>query len=265
MNSRPSCSLITPTYNWPEALELLLLSVKNQTVLPDEVIVADDGSTEKTRLLIDKMRLDFPVPLIHIWHEDLKNRKPRIMNKAIAAAKGDYIVEIDGDIIMQSHFIEDHLTYAKKGLYLFGSRAKIRQSYLPDLFLKKIIKFDFISSGVSKKSRTIRFPLLMSLSKPVSERSRKLRGCNMSFWKADFIKINGFNEDLVGWGIDDSEMIQRLHNIGIQGLRLKNVGIAFHIYHPEQSKGHIAVNNEIEKRTTALKLVTIQNGVSQFL
>ncbi len=265
MNIRPSCSLITPTYNWPEALELLLLSVKNQTVLPDEVIIADDGSTEKTRELIDKMRPGFPVPLIHIWHEDLKNRKPRIMNKAIAAAKSDYIVEIDGDIIMHPKFIEDHLTFAKKGIYLFGSRANIKKSLLPDLFLKKTTKINFLSNGVTKRTRTVRVPLLMLFSKPVSERSRKLRGCNMSFWKADFIKINGFNEDLVGWGIDDSEMIQRLHNIGIQGLRLKNVGIAFHIYHPEQSKGHIAVNNEIEKRTTELKLVTIQNGVSQFL
>lgn len=262
---RPSCSLITPTYNWPEALELLLISVKNQTVLPDEVIVADDGSTEQTRELIDSMRATFPVPLIHIWHEDVKNRKPRIMNKAIAAAKGDYIVEIDGDIIMHPNFIEDHLKYAKKGTYLFGSRVSIQKSLLPDLFQKKITKFSFFSNGITKRMRTLRIPLMMRFMKPVVERSRKLRGCNMSFWKEDFIKVNGFNEDLVGWGIDDSEMIQRLHNIGIQGLRLKHVGIAYHIYHPEQSKSNLQINNEIERRTTEDKIKFIEKGVNQFL
>lgn len=263
--SQPSCSLVTPTYNWPEALELLLLSVKSQTVLPDEVIVADDGSREETKILIDSMRQDFPVPLIHIWHEDVQNRKPRIMNKAIAAAKGDYIVEIDGDIIMHPKFIEDHLSFAKKGSYLYGSRASIQKSLLPQIFVDKITKFNFFSKGITKRMRTVHFPALMTFIKPVAERSKKLRGCNMSFWKADFIKVNGFNEGLVGWGIDDSEMIQRLHNIGIQGLRLKNVGIVYHIYHPEQPKGHIAANLEIERRTTIDKITYIEKGIDQFL
>ncbi|MCK6608837.1 MAG: glycosyltransferase, partial [Flavobacterium sp.] len=51
MKELPKCSLVTPTYNWPEALELLLLSITKQTVLPNEVIIADDGSKEETRLL----------------------------------------------------------------------------------------------------------------------------------------------------------------------------------------------------------------------
>jgi glycosyltransferase involved in cell wall biosynthesis len=78
MNS-PSCTLVTPTYNWPKALDLLLLSILEQTVLPNEVIIADDGSTEDTKELIFEFQKKFPVPLIHIWHEDLKNRKPAIM------------------------------------------------------------------------------------------------------------------------------------------------------------------------------------------
>ena len=109
MKPFPKCSLVTPTYNWPEALELLLKSVLNQSVLPDEVIIADDGSKPDTKLLIDQYKKDFPIPLIHIWHEDKGNRKPRIMNKAIAKANYEYIIEIDGDIIMNRYFIQDHL------------------------------------------------------------------------------------------------------------------------------------------------------------
>jgi len=265
MRILPTCSLVTPTYNWPEALELLLLSILNQTVLPNEVIIADDGSNTNTKDLIEGFQKKFPIPLVHIWHEDKKNRKPKIMNKAIAASKFDYIIEIDGDIIMNKNFIVDHLNFAKKGQYLFGSRVNIQEKILPELFSKQILKFNFFSKGIKKRSRTIRIPLLMNFAKSVTKRSKKLRGCNMSFWKEDFIKINGFNEDLVGWGIDDSEMIQRLHNIGIEGKRLKFAGIAYHIYHKEQSKSHIEINNEIEKQTTEKKLTFIAKGINQYL
>lgn len=260
-----SCTLVTPTYNWPEALELLLLSILNQSVLPNEVIIADDGSRKETKQLIEHFQKTFPIPLIHIWHEDIKNRKPRIMNKAIAKANYDYIIEIDGDIIMNKYFIEDHLNFAEKGCYSFGSRVNIQEKLLTPLFSKKIIDFHLFSEGIKKRSRTIRFPFLMRFAKKIEKRSSKLRGCNMSFWKTDFIKINGFNEDLVGWGIDDSEMIQRMHNIGIKGKRLKFTGIAYHIFHKEQSKSHIEINNEIEKQTTEKKLTFIEKGINQYL
>lgn len=259
------CSLITPTYNWNEALELLLLSVLNQTVLPNEVIIADDGSNNDTKILIETFQKNFPIPLIHIWHEDLKNRKPKIMNQAIAKSNYEYIIEIDGDIIMNKHFVEDHLNFAQKGYYLYGSRVNIKESILSTIFSKKIIHFNLFSSGIKKRARTIRLPFMMKFTEIVTERSSKLRGCNMSFWKSDFIKINGFNESLVGWGIDDSEMIERLHNIGIKGKRLKFAGIAYHIYHKEQDKNHIEINNEIERLTKEKKLTFIENGINQYL
>ena len=87
----------------------------------------------------------------------------------------------------------------------------------------------------------------------------------MSFWRNDFIKINGFNESLAGWGIDDSEMTQRLINIGIQGKRLKYKGLAYHIYHEEQSKSQVYLNKIIEKETTEKKLTYIGKGVNQYL
>lgn len=261
----PSCTLVTPTYNWPDALNLLLLSILQQTVLPNEVIIADDGSKEDTKNLIQEFQKTFPVPLVHVWHEDIKNRKPAIMNKAIAASKYEYIIEIDGDIIMNKHFVEDHLTFAQKGHYLFGSRVNIKKHFLDKLFSKKKTQFHLFSKGIKKRARTIRIPFLMNFSKSISTRSSKLRGCNMSFWKDDFIKINGFNENLVGWGIDDSEMIQRMHNIGIQGKRLKNAGIAYHIYHKEQSRSQLEINDEILKKTIEEQLTFIDKGINQYL
>ncbi len=259
------CTLVAPTYNWPEALNLLLKSVMHQSRLPDEVIIADDGSTQETKAVIDRYKHIFPVPLIHIWHEDEGNQKPKIMNKAIAMANYDYIIEIDGDIIMHKHFVRDHLRFAEKGYYLYGSRVNIQKPHLADLFKNEQIKFNFFSKGIKKRGRTIHFPLFSSFIKPVEERSRKLRGCNMSFWREDFIRINGFNEELVGWGIDDSEMVQRLHNIGVKGKRLKHAGLAYHIYHKEQSKSHLDINLAIEKQAEEEKIKYAEKGVDQYL
>lgn len=265
MSLYPKCSLVAPTYNWPEALELLLLSVKNQTTLPNEVIIADDGSNENTKQLIERFKKDFPVPLIHIWHKDDKNRKPAIMNKAIASANFNYIIEIDGDIIMHKHFVEDHLSLAQDGQFLYGSRVNIKANYLNTLFNKKQITFNVFSKGIKKRGRTLHIPILAKLQEQEVTRSSKLRGCNMSFWKEDFITVNGFNEDLVGWGIDDSEMIQRLLNIGIKGRRLKFKGLAYHIYHKEQSKDNFYKNEIIEKQTTENNVTYIEKGIDKYL
>lgn len=265
MQTLPKCSLVSPTYNWPEALELLLLSVKNQSYLPNEVIIADDGSRKDTEDLIKKFQKEFPVPLHHVWHEDNKNRKPAIMNKAIASSKYEYIIEIDGDIIIHKDFIKDHLSMAKKNTFLYGSRVNIQKKHLHYLFDKKQISFSFLSKGIKKRGRTIRIPFLSNLYKEENTRSSKLRGCNMSFWKSDFIAVNGFNESLVGWGIDDSEMIQRLLNVGVKGKRLKFRGIVYHIYHNEQDKSQININEIIEKETTEKKVTFIEIGVNQYL
>lgn len=265
MSTHPKCSLVTPTYNWPEALELLLLSIKNQSHFPDEVIIADDGSRKETETLIKKFQKDFPVPLHHVWHVDHENQKPAIMNKAIARAKYDYIIEIDGDIIMHKDFVKDHLKMAKKNTFLYGSRVNIQEDYLENLFKNKQTSFNFFSKGIKKRGRTLHIPFLSKLYKEENTRSSKLRGCNMSFWRDDFIKVNGFNEELVGWGIDDSEMIQRLLNIGVNGKRLKFRGLVYHIYHQEQDKSNLTINEIIEKETTKKRITFAEKGVKQYL
>lgn len=134
-------SLVISTYNWKDALCLCLLSVTRQTVIPTEVIIADDGSRSDTKLLIEEFKNHFPCPIKHVWHEDNGWRKCIIMNKAFAVCEGDYIIEIDGDIIMHSHFIEDHVTEATPGCFLVGSRGKINEKLLKRLLQRQVIYF----------------------------------------------------------------------------------------------------------------------------
>lgn len=258
-------TLLISTYNWEKALELVLMSANNQTVKPLEIIVADDGSREATKETIDKFKEIITVPLIHIWHEDKGFRRSKVLNKAIAIAKGDYIIQLDGDCIMHKDFVKDHIESAQKSVYLFGSRVNIQQSFLPELFLLKKISFSFFDKGIKKRTRNLRIPFLSRFYKPKPEISSKMRGCNMSYWKGDFISVNGYNEDIEGWGREDSELVLRMIHNGVLGRRLRYRGIIYHIWHKEQNKNNLSKNNDLQEITKNNRITWCNNGIDKYL
>lgn len=258
-------SLLISTYNWPEALELVLMSAKNQSVRPDEIVIANDGSTRETTELIDQFKAQCDIPLVHVWHEDDGFRRSAILNKTIARATGDYIVQTDGDCILHRDFVKDHIENARKGQYLYGSRVNIRESYLPTLFSEKKIRLHPFSKGIKKRSRALRIPFFSRFYGAGNELSKKLRGCNVSFWKADFIAVNGYNEGMTGWGREDSELMVRMMNRGILGRRLRYRGIVFHIWHKTSSMHNVDKNNAIQQQAIREKRTWCEQGIANYL
>ncbi len=256
-----SISLIISTYNWPEALELVLKSVVSLDVFPNEIIIADDGSDDRTKMIIDSFKLKTPIPVMHFWQEDIGFRKTIVMNKAIAAASGNYIVQIDGDIIMHRSFIADHNQEAKIGYYIKGSRSMLSEKLTSKIVKTKNIKISPMSSGVGSKINASYLPIFSGFFKGDQLRSNNLRGCNFSFWKADFLAVNGYNNDLEGWGHEDIELAARLTNIGIKQRQLKLKAVCFHLFHKVNSRHNEDIN--YKKYLSAVKLHSkrCKNGV----
>ncbi|SRX55307.1 glycosyltransferase family 2 protein [Aequorivita sp. CIP111184] len=258
-------SLLISTYNWPEALGLVLKSAERQSVQPFEILIADDGSKEETKKLIENFKMKTLIKVVHVWHEDKGFRRSKILNKAIAVAAGDYIVQIDGDCIMHSDFVKDHQKMAENNQFLFGSRVNIQQGFLKELFERGTINFGFYSKGIKKRTRAMRIPILSSTYKASNELSTKLRGCNLSFWKKDFIAINGYNEDFEGWGREDSEMVIRLLNSGVMGKRLRYRGIIYHIWHLVKDQSRFEINDSLQLQTQKNKVKRCENGITKYL
>jgi glycosyltransferase involved in cell wall biosynthesis len=258
-------SLIISTYNWPEALNVVLASVVNQVSMPDEIIIADDGSKPDTLSLIEDYKSKLSIPLRHVWHEDVGFTKATILNKAIAQSKGDYIIQVDGDCIMHPNFINDHMAFASENCYLYGSRVNIQQIYLEKLFTNQQFQFSPFSAGIKKRTRAIYSPFLSQFYKPKLELSKKFRGCNTSYYKSDFIAVNGYNEDFKGWGREDSELALRFFNFGLKSRRLRYRGIVYHVYHLEKSKSRLELNNDIELKTINEKSSWTVNGIDKYL
>ena len=116
-------SILLATYNWPQALKLCLESLATQTEQDFEVIIADDGSTESTKQMIDAFKATSPYPITHLWQEDLGFRKTQILNRAIDAAQGDYLIFLDGDCLVQPDFVDRHRLLAQPGYLVTGSRV----------------------------------------------------------------------------------------------------------------------------------------------
>jgi glycosyltransferase involved in cell wall biosynthesis len=259
-------SLIVSTYNWPEALNLCLLSIKKQLLLPEEVIIADDGSGGETRLLIEAFQKDFPVPLIHVWQEDEGFQLSRIRNKAIARASKAYIVQIDGDLILERHFIQDHVAFRKKNTFVSGSRVIMNKELSERLIQTRRTNVALTSKGLLNVFNGIRMPFLSArMENYKQEDIYYLRGCNMAFWRTDLVQVNGYNEDFIGWGREDNEIGLRLINSGVKKRIIKFSGIVFHIYHPEKPRTGLNTNDDLMHLTARRNLVHCENGLNKYL
>ncbi|CAL67244.1 glycosyltransferase family 2 protein [Christiangramia forsetii] len=257
-------ALLISTYNWVSALNLVLKSVQNQVRLPDEILIADDGSNKETKELIEFYKKQFSIPVQHVWHEDAGFRKSKILNKTIAASTSDYIIQIDGDCIIHPYFIKDHIEIREKQVFLYGSRVNIHKKGLEMVMRKELSRFSFFSSLIKKRTRNIHLPYLRNKYAAKSGFSKKVRGCNISYWRKDFLAVNGYNEEIEGWGREDSELIIRMLNSGVKGKRLKYGGILYHIYHKEKSRDHVSANSKIQQKTIEDKRTWCENGVDQY-
>jgi glycosyltransferase involved in cell wall biosynthesis len=262
-------TLIISTYNWPEALMCCLKSVAHQVTLPDEVIIADDGSTEETARLIEKVKDMLSVPVLHVWQPDEGFQLSRIRNKAIAKATKEYIIQIDGDIILHPKFIDDHLAIAKAGSFVTGSRRILGPETSKKVLNNQLIDFKLFIRNSKNFFNGLRIPFMRDFMATRYKTWGKYRfyvkGCNMAFWREDLVKVNGYNEAFTGWGREDSELAIRLVNNDIKKRFIKMGGICFHLYHKEASRELEVKNIRMMENAIELKITRAEIGLDQYL
>ena len=118
-------SVIITTYNSEEWLAKVLEGYCNQTEKDFEVVIADDGSTEKTQEVIASFSSKFKHSIIHVWQPDAGFQKCKILNKAILKTNTNYLLFTDGDCIPRKDFVEQNLKYKEKGCFLSRGYFKL--------------------------------------------------------------------------------------------------------------------------------------------
>jgi len=265
VSDQPRISLLIATYNWPRALELVLESVRGQRQLPHEVVIADDGSRDDTRALIERMRATLPVPLVHVWHEDTGFRLAAIRNKAIAAASGDYVVQIDGDIVLHRAFIQAHARFAQRGSWVQGSRSLIERTTTERLLAGERLRLWPFTPGLGLRQNALYAPWLTSLVKGPSDGLKRIRGAHMAFWRDDLLRVNGYDEVIEGWGREDSELATRLLNSGVARRNLKFSAVCYHLWHKQANFDAVERNHDVFMRTVRERRTRCDRGIDQYL
>ncbi|MDR2139066.1 MAG: glycosyltransferase family 2 protein [Tannerella sp.] len=260
-----AASMIVSTYNRPAALSLCLQSIAKQTVLPGEVLVGDDGSGEETLRLIEEMKRNFPVPLVHVWQEDRGFRLAKCRNRTIARSCGEYIIEIDGDLILHRRFVEDHLSFARPGCFLKGGRVNLNSKLTDTLCRSRTLPhIHFLTPGLIRRTNAIRcIPLSRRLAS-CYQKKRIALGCNMSFWKKDCLAVNGYDEFFEGWGGEDYDFADRMINRGTAKRHLKFSAIAYHLWHDDLHMQHREKNFEHLRLNRQQKRTWCDLGVNQY-
>ncbi len=259
-------SLIITTYNWKEALELSLMSALTQLELPHEIIVADDGSRPDTGELVCRIAERSPVPLLHSWQEDRGFRLARSRNRALARASGDYMLLIDGDIVLHPSFVMDHRRIARMGYFVQGGRALLDAQASAQMIASKRLQLNFWSRGLENRKNILHcWPLASFCAWCSLSRLPGVRTCNFAFWREEAVHVNGFNEEFEGWGREDSEFTARLMHRGVRRRNIKFAALAYHLYHPENDRRLLSRNDRILRDTLARKSTWCECGLDQYL
>lgn len=233
MENNLPASLIITTYNWPDALRLVLQSVLEQSLKPDQVIIADDGSGPETGRVVKEILLSSGIESTHVRHEDQGVRQSRIKNLAVRHSRFPYLIFIDHDVILHREFIADHLAVAEEGFFLQGKRALLPDDYTKRLLDEgRFIPPRYWTRGLGNRKNILRSPAVGTIFSRQKGFETSLRGCNLSMFKSDFLKVDGFDETFDrSWGREDSDICYRLFHLGVHVKVLWFMALQYHLKH----------------------------------
>lgn len=246
-------SVIIPVYNRLEHLRAGFLCLLKQTIAPDELIITDDGSSEKIEDYIGDLIGKAKFKIKHIYQEDKGFRKTRALNNAVKNSEGELLIFCDQDLIFPENYVEKMVKESKKGQFLLG-RAQNTNFQEKEKILKelekqgpykniiKLINQRYIQDmknqyKIDRKRRILKFFYL-------SKRGIRLAGMSYSIFKEDYIKVNGYDENYQGWGYEDDDFGNRLIMSKILGKEFRTELIQLHLEHKIDSSKKKSLNED---------------------
>ena len=274
MQKPEKVTIIIAVYKNIDALDLILDSLQNQSRVPDEIIIAEDGEFPEMKSFLEKRNIP---NLVHLTQEDTGWRKARSLNNAIKKASGDYLIFIDGDCLPHPRFIEGHIAVSEPSFVSCGKRAEIGENITKSIYAKEIepesITTAFIKNAVAlHKDGTRHYEegIYISAGNPLYSflRNRHVRyiiGCNFSCYKKDFETINGLDEDYTKPSVgEDIDLGWRFRGMGIELKSCRNAANVYHLYHKKNfDSSTLKENDAILAKNFAVNRFVCLNGLEK--
>ncbi|HEV2736092.1 MAG TPA: glycosyltransferase [Longimicrobiaceae bacterium] len=266
-------SVILSTYNKPHFLERVLWGYAVQTRRDFEIVVADDGSGPETAEAIRRVRAETGLEIVHVWHEDRGFRKTVILNRAILAASGDYLLFSDGDCIPRRDLLAVHTALARPGAYVAGGYLKLPEHVsarigIDDVVSGRVVDLRWLREQGWRPGRralrllgTRRLPALFDRLTPTAAH---FHGNNASASRDAILAVNGFEGEM-GYGGLDRALGYRLENLGVPGIQARHRAVCMHLHHdrPYRDPETVRRNREILDRIRATGEVRAGRGITE--
>lgn len=265
-------TVIVTTYNRPDALVATLDGFLAQDIRDFELAVADDGSTAETRLLTKTYARKAPFAVHHVWQEDRGFRAGAIRNRALAATAGEYVIFIDGDCVPPPAFVRTHGELAEPGYFLSGNRILLSPGFTSEVLGGRLpvhawgaVKWfrAWLKRDVNRVMPLLRLPD-GAFRKRSPRQWEGVKTCNLSAWRADLLRVNGFDESYSGWGLEDSDLVIRMLRAGVKHKSARFAAPVFHLWHPEQDRARLVENQRLLDEILGSQRIEALAGLNQY-
>lgn len=273
-------SVVVSTYDWPEALDLVLRVLAEEKSQGFQVVVADDGSGAKTAETVSSWGGQFAHGVKHVWQPDAGFRKSRIWNLALRQARGDYVVLIDGDSLPRRGFLAATLRAALPGWMLASKRLNLSPSLSRRVLEDRVPVWRWSAAEwVARAPRELfvayRETASPGLLVPLRDRRRPWRqnqreftppyngyGFFMGVWRQDLERVNGFDMRYEGWGGEDVDLGVRLRRAGVRCGWPGPRTTMLHLWHAPR-KGLTKSNTPLEEETRRSNRIEALEGLRE--
>lgn len=271
-------TLAITTHARADALAQVLASAVAQDRQADEILVVEDGCDGATAEVVARRAAALAAtggpPLRHLRQPHEGFRVARLRNLAIAAARGDHLVFVDGDMLLHHGFIADHRRVARPGFWTQGVRvpldaaatAALLAAPAPPPASVALPAGPFASGRFGLRRAWLwHAPPLQRGLRRIGAAALAVKSCNQGFWRDDLLRVNGYDERFEGWGPEDKELCARLGHAGVQRQALLFGGIACHLHHPPAARDRKAFNDSLLAATRATRALRCERGVDGHL
>lgn len=260
-------SIIVLTYKRSDALLKVLQGLAAQCGTTDEVIIADDGSPQDCVRAWQGELPSFRCKVTHVWHPDIGFTASKARNLGAMVSQGHHLIFLDGDCVPGIRFLTAHKALAKQGHFVNGNRVLFSEFLTAQVLAGSIDPrcvrtLDWLKwrqhGDINKLTHLVYWPSAPLRVQP-NFRWKKIRSCNFSTWKSDFVRVNGFDESFEGWGHEDADLVLRLHNAGLARTNGYFGSEVFHLWHPQNSRIHEGSNYQrvIDRVQSGIVLASI--------
>lgn len=231
----PQATLVIPVYNQRGPLELVLTGLQRQTRKSGyEILICDDGSNDGTEEFIRDYKFPGNIEFRYVRQQHTASRA-KVRNLGINNSKGDVLIFFDGDCIPCPEFVEKHMSKhseSDRSIVLLGSRFDTfhpHTSVTSDLIVNNFDKLKSMYRVPDMRPEDILVKYADNLN-AIYLHFCYTWSCNISVKRSELLKVGGFDENYVGWGIEDVDLGYRLYKSGLIS-KYTTEAVIYHVPH----------------------------------